>query len=144
MLNMTEDKTSGKYLKEYELETKLTWIWVEIYVSYRFSRVSLKGEPAVTGRPATEEEIRLLHSQVSAIDESIQQDNTTKAEIEKHPLLVTYLEAHTRTRRYMFQIRKCEDAPLDDRLRQKFVDILGYYFRTVETIYLYNFANERN
>ena len=72
--------------------------------------------------------MKLLHEHLSAIDDSIKQDNTTKAEIERHPALLEYLKTHTRLRRYMFQIRKCEAAPLDERLRQESIEVKIFIF----------------
>ena len=84
---------------------------------FRFSRVSLKDEPIAIGTPASQEEIESLFAYITNIDPSVDINKTTKADIQKCPQLLDYLEKHARSRRYMFQLKKCFNAKISESMR---------------------------
>ena len=85
----------------------------------RFQSVMLHNEPLHIGEVATEEDVDNVFSQLSRIDSKLTQDMTTKVAVLKCEQLCTYLEEHSRSRHYVFQLKKCLNAPINEILRNK-------------------------
>ena len=73
---------------------------------------------------------------------------TTKVRILKCEQLCTNLEEHSLGRHYMFQLKKCFNAPINDILRNEArIDVdekAGEYQRVVEDLILYDAKTVQN
>ena len=76
----------------------------------RFARLSLKGRPVCTEEYAEDAEIDAVMRHIHRIDRTVDLDHLQQKDIEKCDKLKKFLESHTRSRHYSFQIRKCNDA----------------------------------
>ena len=92
-------------------------------ITTRFSRVELKGAPLQVGKVASEEEINELFSFLSEIDANVQIGKMLQKDIDQCADLLQYLSGHARARRYMFQLRKCDHAPIDESHRIQCVEV---------------------
>ena len=75
--------------------------------------MSLKGVPTKIGEVASEEEIHLLFDVVKSIDDSLGVSMASQQGLKKCSKLVDYLKDHSLSRRYMFQLRKCDQSKID-------------------------------
>ena len=56
---------------------------------------------------------------LSLVDGNLQTSETTKEAVEKHDTFMNWFNAHTRCRRYVFQIKKYMNSPINGRLKQE-------------------------
>ena len=74
----------------------------------RFERLSLKGMPICTEESADEDEIDDFSQVIKVlVDPTIDLSNLQKKDVVNYKDLLTFLETHTRSRHYFFQIKKC-------------------------------------
>ena len=92
-------------------------------ITTRFSRVALKEEPLHVGKVASEEEINELFAFLSEIDANVQIGKMLPKDIDQCADLLQYLNGHAQARRYMFQLRKCDYAPIDESHRIQCVEV---------------------
>jgi Fe-S-cluster formation regulator IscX/YfhJ len=73
----------------------------------RFSRLKIKGEPVLTHKPASNEEVteffRILQD---IIDPNLDPQKVTHADLKKSTRLNDFIDRHCRARQYMFQVFK--------------------------------------
>ncbi|CAB5209375.1 unnamed protein product [Rhizophagus irregularis] len=72
-----------------------------------FERLSLKDEPFITYKSATEEEIKDLWESLLEIEDSLNMDDRTKKDIKDKAKLQEFYDHCCKSRHYFFQIKKC-------------------------------------
>ena len=79
----------------------------------------LKGNALMIGEAASDVEIHNLFDKIREIDDTVVLGKTSKVELKNCQRLHDYKKAHMRERRYMNQVKKCDNAPLTMRLKRE-------------------------
>ena len=116
---MLRHRPSHGYICSSRQRTRLLMLHFSSFIFHRFPRVALKGDPLKIGAPATDDEIANLFENVREIDGSVQVGKMKKTDLKNCDKLLDYKKNHMRERRYMFQIKKCEQSPLNARLKRE-------------------------
>lgn len=76
----------------------------------RFERLSLKDRQIFTEEYAEDAEIDTLMHLIQLVDSSVECNHLQQKEIKKYVLLKRFMESHTRSCHYSFQVKKCDDS----------------------------------
>ncbi|PKK47239.1 hypothetical protein RhiirC2_833998 [Rhizophagus irregularis] len=90
-----------------ELKESITNI--QNLLNNRTERLLFKDKKFRCHEPANEERIAALFESISDIDSTLRIEETTQAQIRRHPTLVEFINTHCRARAYSFQIKKCNN-----------------------------------
>lgn len=98
-------------------------------VNDRFARLKLKDNSFVVSTKATDEEIRQSVDELKSIDPDLKLSDTSKKDLAKRKCFMAWLAKHGRERHYTFkikfQIKKCEDAAVNFRLRAEATELIN-------------------
>ncbi|CAG8526144.1 5965_t:CDS:2, partial [Racocetra persica] len=75
----------------------------------RTERLRLKNNKFKCFSPASKEAIAEIFKSIYSIDSTLKVEETTQAQIRRHPALVKFMETHCQMRTYSFQVKKCNN-----------------------------------
>ena len=87
-----------------------------------FERLEYSNRPISTFHAATEEEITALWSEISKIDETVSQLDTSMAAIQKKEKFMQFFYSHCKRRHYLLSVKKCSDVSCTFRLPPRSLD----------------------
>ena len=91
----------------------------------RYARMSLKDQQFQIGTPASSGDIQMLFDNMKVIDDDLLMNETTKQMVGKRPKFLHWMEKHSRERRYIFQLMKCNNSPINISLRLEAIDLIS-------------------
>ncbi|GES77742.1 hypothetical protein GLOIN_2v1780244 [Rhizophagus clarus] len=110
MVNTLDDiRKKAQEYSDLEFELKESIAGVQNLLKNRTERLLFKSKKLKCHIPATEEEIAELFESIFNIDSTLKIEETTQAQIRRHPALVEFIKTHCRVRAYSFQIKKCNN-----------------------------------
>ncbi|GBB89851.1 hypothetical protein RclHR1_01670002 [Rhizophagus clarus] len=110
MVNTLDDiRKKAQEYSDLEFELKESIAGVQNLLKNRTERLLFKSKKLKCHILATEEEIAELFESIFNIDSTLKIEETTQAQIRRHPALVEFIKTHCRVRAYSFQIKKCNN-----------------------------------
>ena len=64
---------------------------------------------------AADDEIINLFSELMKIDDTVSMSDTSQEKIKDKAAFVQFLKTHCLQRQYMFNVKKCDDVPCEDK-----------------------------
>ncbi|CAB4381993.1 unnamed protein product [Rhizophagus irregularis] len=110
MANTLDDiRKKAQESNELTSELKESITNIQNLLNNRTERLLFKDKKFRCHEPANEERIAALFESISDIDSTLRIEETTQAQIRRHPTLVEFINTHCRARAYSFQIKKCNN-----------------------------------